>query len=82
MSRVTILGGGGAVGSIATQTLASSSVFSEIVVADINMAAARKLVEKARETMPKARRASERRLLARRLFSTALGLFTNMAPLY
>jgi len=50
MSRVTILGGGGAVGSIATQTLASSSVFSEIVVADINMAAARKLVEKARET--------------------------------
>ena len=48
MSRVTILGGGGAVGSIATQTLASSGVFSEIVVADINMGAAEKLVKEAR----------------------------------
>jgi saccharopine dehydrogenase-like NADP-dependent oxidoreductase len=49
MSRVTVLGGGGAVGSIATKTLASSDVFSDIVVADINMAAARKLVQEARE---------------------------------
>jgi saccharopine dehydrogenase-like NADP-dependent oxidoreductase len=48
MSRVTVLGGGGAVGSIATKTLASSGVFSDIVVADINMAAARKLVKEAR----------------------------------
>jgi saccharopine dehydrogenase-like NADP-dependent oxidoreductase len=47
MSRVTVLGGGGAVGSIATQTLASSGVFSDIVVADINTAAARKLVKEA-----------------------------------
>jgi saccharopine dehydrogenase-like NADP-dependent oxidoreductase len=46
---VTVLGGGGAVGSIATKTLASSGVFSDIVVADINIAAARKLVEEARE---------------------------------
>jgi saccharopine dehydrogenase (NAD+, L-lysine-forming) len=48
MSRVTVLGGGGAVGSIATKTLASSGVFSDIVVADINMAAARKVVKGAR----------------------------------
>ena len=48
MSRVTVLGGGGAVGSIATKTLASSGVFSDIVVADINVAAARKVVKEAR----------------------------------
>ena len=47
MSRVTVLGGGGAVGSIATKTLASSGVFSDILVADINMAAARKVVKEA-----------------------------------
>ena len=46
MSKVTVLGGSGAVGSIATQTLASIGVFSEITVADINVAAARKLVGK------------------------------------
>jgi saccharopine dehydrogenase-like NADP-dependent oxidoreductase len=48
MSMVTVLGGGGAVGSIATKTLASSGVFSDMVVADINMAAARKVVKEAR----------------------------------
>jgi saccharopine dehydrogenase (NAD+, L-lysine-forming) len=48
MSKVTVLGGSGAVGSIATKTLASSGVFSDIVVADINMAAARKLIKEAR----------------------------------
>jgi len=48
MSRVTVLGGGGAVGSIATKTLASSGVFSDIVVADINMAAASKVVKEAK----------------------------------
>ena len=47
MSRVTVLGGGGAVGSIATKTLAASGAFSEIVVGDINMAAARKVVKEA-----------------------------------
>ena len=47
MSRVTVLGGGGAVGSIATKTLASSGVFSDITVADINMAAARKTIGEA-----------------------------------
>jgi saccharopine dehydrogenase (NAD+, L-lysine-forming) len=50
MSKVTVLGGGGAVGSIATKTLASSSVFSNIVVADINMAAAKRVVEEAKGT--------------------------------
>jgi len=48
MSRVTVLGGGGAVGSIATKTLASSGVFSDIVVADINAAAARKTAKDAK----------------------------------
>jgi saccharopine dehydrogenase-like NADP-dependent oxidoreductase len=48
MAKVTVLGGGGTVGSIATKTLASSGVFSDIVVADINMAATRKLVKEAR----------------------------------
>jgi saccharopine dehydrogenase (NAD+, L-lysine-forming) len=48
MSTVTVLGGGGAVGSIATKTLASSGVFSDIVVADINTAAARKAVKEAK----------------------------------
>ncbi len=48
MSKVTVLGGGGAVGSIATKTLSSSGVFSDIAVADINMAAARKVVKEAR----------------------------------
>ncbi len=47
MSKVTVLGGGGAVGSIATKTLASSGVFSDVTVADINMAAARKVVKEA-----------------------------------
>ncbi len=48
MSRVTVLGGGGAVGSIATKTLASSGVFSDIRVADIDMAAASKTVKEAK----------------------------------
>ena len=46
MAKVTVLGGCGAVGSIATETLAASGVFSEVAVADINMSAARKLVGK------------------------------------
>jgi saccharopine dehydrogenase (NAD+, L-lysine-forming) len=48
MSRVTVLGGGGAVGSIATKTLASSGVFSDITVADINLATAGKMVKEAK----------------------------------
>jgi saccharopine dehydrogenase (NAD+, L-lysine-forming) len=46
MSKVTVLGGSGAVGSIAAETLASSGVFSEVVAADINIAAARKVAGK------------------------------------
>lgn len=46
MSRVTILGGAGAVGSVAVQALAASDVFSEVVVADIALEQARKMVER------------------------------------
>jgi saccharopine dehydrogenase-like NADP-dependent oxidoreductase len=46
MSKVTVLGGSGAVGSIAAETLASSGVFSDVVVADINIGAARKVAGK------------------------------------
>jgi saccharopine dehydrogenase (NAD+, L-lysine-forming) len=45
MSRVTVLGGGGVVGSIAAEMLASSGVFSEVVIADINIAQANRVVE-------------------------------------
>ena len=43
MSRVTILGGSGAVGSVAAETLASSGFFSEIVLADSRLELAKKL---------------------------------------
>lgn len=45
MSKVTVLGGSGAVGSVAAQTLASSGIFSEVVVADARIEQARKLVK-------------------------------------
>ncbi|MBI4763658.1 MAG: saccharopine dehydrogenase NADP-binding domain-containing protein [Deltaproteobacteria bacterium] len=50
MSKVTVLGGSGIVGSIAAETLASSGVFSDITLADINVAAAKKLVRKIKGT--------------------------------
>ena len=43
MSRVTVLGGSGAVGSMAAETLASSGFFSEIVIADVRLDQAKKL---------------------------------------
>ncbi len=46
MSKVTVLGGCGAVGSIATATLASSGLFSEVVIADINISSAKALAKK------------------------------------
>lgn len=46
MSRVTVLGGCGVVGSIAAETLASSGVFSEVLIADINIAQANRVVER------------------------------------
>jgi saccharopine dehydrogenase-like NADP-dependent oxidoreductase len=41
--RITVLGGCGAVGSIAVKTLASSDTFSEIVIGDIDVQKAKKL---------------------------------------
>ncbi|MBA7658964.1 Lysine 6-dehydrogenase [subsurface metagenome] len=46
MSKVTVLGGCGVVGSIAAETLVSSDVFSEVVIADIEIAQARRMVER------------------------------------
>jgi saccharopine dehydrogenase (NAD+, L-lysine-forming) len=43
MTKVTVLGGAGAVGSVATRTLAASGVFDEIVVADRDLLRARAL---------------------------------------
>jgi len=41
--RITVLGGCGTVGSIAVKTLASSNVFSEIVIGDVDVQKAEKL---------------------------------------
>lgn len=46
MTRVTVLGGCGAVGSIAVSTLAALTDFSEVVVADIDVEKAKRLTEK------------------------------------
>ncbi len=46
MSKVTVLGGCGVVGSIAAETLVSSGVFSEVVIADIEIAQAKKVAER------------------------------------
>ncbi len=50
MSRVTVLGGSGAVGSVAAETLASSGFFSEIVLADARLEQAKKLAAIAAST--------------------------------
>ncbi len=44
MTKVAVLGGAGAVGSVATRTLAATGVFDEIVVADRDLLRARALV--------------------------------------
>jgi len=46
MAKVTVLGGGGAVGSVAAGILAASGVFSEVVIADIDLEAANRAVER------------------------------------
>lgn len=46
MSKVTVLGGCGVVGSVAVETLVSSGVFSEIAIADIRIEQVRKLAKK------------------------------------
>lgn len=46
MSKVTVLGGCGVVGSIAVETLVSSRVFSEVIIADIDIAQAKGMVKR------------------------------------
>jgi saccharopine dehydrogenase (NAD+, L-lysine-forming) len=46
MSKITVLGGCGVVGSIAAQTLVASGAFSEVVVADARVVQAKKMVRK------------------------------------
>ncbi len=43
MAKVVVLGGSGAVGSVAVKTLSGQDHFSEIVIADINLAKARQV---------------------------------------
>jgi len=43
MTRVVVLGGSGAVGSVAVKTLAGQDVFSEIVIGDLNFHKAKKI---------------------------------------
>lgn len=43
MSRIIVLGGCGAVGSVAVKTLAGSDLFSEVVIADINLERAKEM---------------------------------------
>lgn len=45
MSKITVLGGSGAVGSVAAETLSSSGIFSEVVLADARIELAKKLVK-------------------------------------
>ncbi|MCK4965328.1 MAG: saccharopine dehydrogenase NADP-binding domain-containing protein, partial [Dehalococcoidia bacterium] len=46
MSKITVLGGCGVVGSIAAETLVSSGVFSEVAIADREIAQVRKMAER------------------------------------
>jgi saccharopine dehydrogenase-like NADP-dependent oxidoreductase len=45
MSKVTVLGGCGAVGSVAVKSLAAQDVFSGICIGDVNMARARTIIK-------------------------------------
>ena len=45
MARVTVLGGCGAVGSVAVKTLAQSGVFSEVVIGDANIERAKQMAK-------------------------------------
>ncbi|MGK5091291.1 saccharopine dehydrogenase NADP-binding domain-containing protein [Deltaproteobacteria bacterium TL4] len=44
MAKVIVLGGCGAVGSVAVETLASQDIFSEVLIGDLNMERARQLM--------------------------------------
>jgi saccharopine dehydrogenase (NAD+, L-lysine-forming) len=46
MSKVIVLGGCGAVGSVAVKTLAAQDLFSEVVIADINRHRAQEMIAK------------------------------------
>jgi saccharopine dehydrogenase (NAD+, L-lysine-forming) len=46
MAKVTVLGGCGGVGTVASETLAGSGVFSELVIADVNIEKAKGLAKK------------------------------------
>ena len=50
MARITVLGGAGAVGSVAVATLARTGAFSEVVVADANVERARAVAASAGST--------------------------------
>lgn len=45
MSRATVLGGSGAVGSVAVSTLAANDIFDEVVIADIALDQAKRLAK-------------------------------------
>lgn len=45
MSKVTVLGGSGSVGSTAVRTLASTDVFSEVEIGDLNIEKAKQIAE-------------------------------------
>jgi saccharopine dehydrogenase (NAD+, L-lysine-forming) len=45
MAKITVLGGCGAVGSVAVKTLAQSGVFSEVVIGDANIERARQMAQ-------------------------------------
>lgn len=47
MSKVVVLGGCGAVGSVAVKSLAAIKDFTEVVIADINMARAEEIIKEA-----------------------------------
>jgi saccharopine dehydrogenase (NAD+, L-lysine-forming) len=46
MSKVTVLGGCGAVGSIAVETLARQDLFHEVVIGDLDLDKARQLISR------------------------------------
>ncbi len=83
MAKVAVLGGGGAVGSIAAKTLASSGVFSEITVADVNMGAARKVVKEAEGARVSAREfEAERPDSIRKAISGSTVVLNCVGPFY
>ncbi|MHA1338550.1 MAG: saccharopine dehydrogenase family protein [Promethearchaeota archaeon] len=46
MSKITVLGGAGVVGSAAVKTIANTDIFSEVVIADLNLEKAKQIAQK------------------------------------